>query len=613
VFYSFGVAIASWLWILDSEFHFITNILLLSAQPELMSTYRSSSAKVTTKVLALLALVLIAVLALAPIINAQITPVSILRQDEYVNFVHTYMYTDANATRSNYTIVEKPMFPVYFNDSQIGIGKEWSIVEPLVAGHNYHVYCYGSWVNNGSLPKTDYDIYVFNPRGVQESEHTEAAGLPEHLGTRVNDTFFTPTMTGNYTFVLRNDGRESNGTQQATFMAIENVQTDQWFNSTIAGKLPNDQPQYRTGWAYEFVADSSQIEVYVQVPETLDMYEARLYVMSDQNSLILNKAPLPWEPGLYGNRTGGSANVTTANEVGGYSLDSVEYRGVAYASCEYRGQDMFLRYNKTDSSPSTDANMNTTKTLYHLVLIGEAGNGNLNILVKTRFGDAALTPTQATADLTKVRAGNDTKVTFTSNSTDLTSAVLDYTNDSWLTSKQLQMTVVNNRNCSATIPKQVAGTFVEYNVTAKDNLMNTLNASGSFSVKQLSTLNVTAVHDIIRLGENLTLQGILTGANGSTTVQVQLMSALATNNYEAHTNQDGNFTLNIQFNATDTWAVQAAFAGDKDAYPCFGSQFMVEIQEQPFYVKNGVFLGGGGFFGVVGLALFYYVKKRRSA
>jgi hypothetical protein len=30
--------------------------------------------------------------------------------------------------------------------------------------------------------------------------------------------------------------------------------------------------------------------------------------------------------------------------VGGYNLESEEYRGVAYASYEFNGQDMFLKY-----------------------------------------------------------------------------------------------------------------------------------------------------------------------------------------------------------------------------------------------------------------------------
>lgn len=156
---------------------------------------------------------------------------------EYQQYVHTYI----NSSEGNWTSVDKPMFPVYFNDSQIAIGGTWSIVEPLVANHSYHVYCYGKWVNNGSAPKTDYDIYVFNPQGVQESEHTEAAGLPEHLGTRVNDTFFVPSVSGDYTFVIANDARQSNDTEQATFAGSYAVYPCE---STMLTAKVEEQPFY---------------------------------------------------------------------------------------------------------------------------------------------------------------------------------------------------------------------------------------------------------------------------------------------------------------------------------------------------------------------------------
>jgi len=67
---------------------------------------------------------------------------------EYQQYVHTDWL-------GNRTYVEKPMFPVYLNESQVPIGKNWTIVCPLQAGHSYHVYCYGAWVHTGDEPKTD--------------------------------------------------------------------------------------------------------------------------------------------------------------------------------------------------------------------------------------------------------------------------------------------------------------------------------------------------------------------------------------------------------------------------------------------------------------------------
>jgi hypothetical protein len=524
------------------------------------------------------------------VVTSVLAPFSVKAETalEYDQFVHTHI----NSEKGNLTMVEKPMFPVQFNDSQIAIGGNWSITEPLQANQSYHVYVYGKWVNNGSTPKTDYDIYVYNPSGELESEHTEAAGLPEHLGTRVNDTFFVPQTTGNYTFVIANDARQSNGTQQATFMVIENIETDQWYTRSIEGKSLSGADNINTTWAYEFVSDKPQIEIYLRVPLTLDMYEARLYVMSNPQSLIINDAPLPWEPGLYGNRT---ANV------GGYSLDSNEYRGAAYASCEFKGQDMMLNYNTTAKG----------KTLYHLVLIGEDGAGDVDFLVKTRFGDARLAPVKI---LSRVVPGNETTVAYASNSTVLDSAVLDYTTDHWNNTQSMQMQTAN-RTCNATVPAQKAGTLVEYRVHANDTLMNRLTAEGSFTVKHFSMLNINAAREKVRAGENVTVTGTLNLAgqnNNSAPVTVKLMSANATDQAEVRTAQDGTFTLSFRTNSSGAWALQASFAGNNVTYASDSNQVVVVVEEQPFYVKNGVFIGGG-FIGVIAVGgAVAYVRKRRQ-
>jgi hypothetical protein len=550
------------------------------------------TAEIRSQAPALLAIALIIVLTFTPGAGVKAVLNSAAHPSEYQQFVQNY----TNSSRGNWTSVGKPMFPVFFNDSQIAIGSNWSIVEPLVAGQNYHVYCYGAWVNNGSTPKTDYDIYVYDPKGKLESEHTEAAGLPEHLGTRVNDTFFTPALSGNYTFVILNHAGESKGAQSATFMAIENVQPNQWVTKYIEGKRPDGTATYYTSWAYEFATNSPRIELYIRVPNTLDMYEARLYVMSNANSSIVNNAPLPWEPGLYGNLSDG---------VGGYSLDSEQYRGVAYASCEYKGQDMYLNY----SSNSTAVSLN--QTLYHLVLIGEAGSGNLDFLVKTQFGNTGLLTANSTGNPTQVVAGKETNITYLSKSTDLEIAFLEYTINNWTSSTDISMQI-NNRTCSAVIPSQEPGTFLQYLVTANDTLENTFSDTGNYFVKQLPTLNITVLDENIWVGKNLTIEGTLLGVSQSSSVDLQFMSANQTLDFQVMTSENGSFIFSNHFNNTGTWSLQSSFSGDSFAYPCYGNQLLIHIQEPPFIVKNGIFIGGGGFFGVVGLALFYYIKKRRQ-
>ena len=270
----------------------------------------------------------------------------------------------------------KPVYPIKIRESEILVGTNRTYRIFLQKDCMYHVYCYGDWVDYGSDPETDYDIYVYDPEGKLIASHTEAAGLPEHLGTTVDQPFFTPTKTGNYSFLIKNDPRESEGANEATLMAIEHIECNSLYKQNLQGKV-NGKPGENASWAYEFCTDSKHIEVWIDVPESLDMYEARLYPMANPSKNIgatLNGIPLAWEPGLYGELSHG---------YGGYNLNSTGFRNPdAIASCEYPGQDMLINYTHPD-----DGN-----TLYHLVLIGEEGAGEITFRVKTDFGPRAHNP-----------------------------------------------------------------------------------------------------------------------------------------------------------------------------------------------------------------------------
>lgn len=503
-----------------------------------------------------------------------------------------YVHTVTTASWGGVTFVEKPVFPVEIKNASVPIGGTWTIICPLVAGHNYHVYCYGEWVHTGPEPKTDYDIYVYNPSGSMESLHTEAAGLPEHLGTTVNAPYFKAQSTGNYTFVISNDARESNGTEAATFMIIENIECDQWFDKEIRGKV-NSASVLQTSWAYEFVTNSSQIEIYVNVPDTLDMYEARLYCMSDSKSISINNISLPWEPGLYGNGT----------KVGGYNLESESYRGVAYASCEYLGQDMLINY----SAPSVTEGSNDA-TLYHLVLMGEYGEGTVDFLVKTNFG----------GDLTKLSVNNritpDKEVVVAYNSTvnPLTDAVLHFTTTEWQNQTSITMQI-DEHVCNSTIPRQPAGSLVKYRVSAIDLLENNLTVTGEYGVKQNSNfLSFDTVEENVLLGNNITFAGRVSSEAAGEPIQIQVLSPNETLIIECDSFGDGSFTGTFMPSRSGTWTAQAMFLGNEKTYETNSGIVMFMINEPNFAQKNALYIGIAFAVIIAVFCVIVFIKNKRG-
>jgi hypothetical protein len=320
------------------------------------------------------ATIIVILIALSPILETQ--ALELTASQDYKQFVHTTI----NGSKGNITALDKPIYPVTINSSQIQTGQNWTVTCPLQANHQYHIYCYGAWTNTQIEAKTDYDIYVYSPSGSLVSTHTQAAGIIEKLNSEGNGNFFVPSQSGNYTFVVNNDARESLGSQQATFTIIENINCNQWYTAPIQGKNGNGAANTKTAWTYEFSTSAATVEVYLTVPKTLDMYEARLFLLNDGSGPTLNGYPLALESGLYGNITG--------TIVGGYNFDTNGSRGVAYDSCEHLGDDMFLTYT---------ANATGTK-LYYLALIGEVGQGDVQLMVKSDFNQILLSPPKRLAE-----------------------------------------------------------------------------------------------------------------------------------------------------------------------------------------------------------------------
>ena len=492
----------------------------------------------------------------------------------------------------NWTFTRKPVTPMRINSSQIQVGANWTYVYALVANRTYHVYCYGEWIDEGAAPKTDYDIYVYNPAGELEGYHTEAAGLPEHLGTTTEEPFFRPLYSGNYTFVIRNDPRESQNADAATLMVIEHVETNVWYDRLIEGKQGNASME-DTCWAYEFAASSERIEIQVQVPDGLDMYEARLYLMANPSTKkgeLLSGVPLAWEPGLYGQ---------VDKDFGGYNLDSKGVRGEAYASCEFFGQDMLISY----TAPHPEDSM------YHLALMGEAGAGDVSFRVKTNFGDSEL---QLTAPLGKVYPSDETAVTVVSNNSRIQKASLHYSVDNWNTSTVLEM-AVDNRTCNGTIQGQAAGETVSYRVEAYDILDNKMSLNGSYVVKHHSQVNLTLGKASVTLGENVSISGFVTPILNISAARVKIVftASNGTKIEQYRFLRGSNFSTSFKPPSLDSWSLRVEFLGDQERFEAVSDVIGFVVVEPSFMVKYSLYIYAGVGLAITALCIVFVIRRRQ--
>jgi hypothetical protein len=456
-----------------------------------------------------------------------------------------------------WTYIDKPVYPVKINASSIQIGSNWTYVYTLSNRSSYHAYFYGEWIGS----KTDYDIYVYNPLGELESIHTEAAGLPEHLGTTVDGAYFTPKYSGNYSFLIVNDARESQEAKAATFMLIEHIDCNMWHSRYLQGKV-NNVHVYNTSWAYEFLTSSRHVEVKVEVPDTLDMYEARLYVMANPSrsmGTVLNGVPLAWERGLYGEKD-------SSGFYGGFNLDSKGFRRAdATASCEYPGQDMLINFTSPYSGD----------TLYHLVLIAENGTGTARFMVKTDF-ESPIIGIQAPVE--RAYSYNETTISAQINDTksSLERVLLSYTADNWKTSASVNMTASQNQPYAGMIPGQPAGSSIKYRIAAYDTAGNMAEAKGAYVVKNPTNVTFSLSNSTIYGGDNITVTGRITPSGVTVALNYSCQGTTVTRQVSADSN--GFFNDGYSPNKVGQWTVSAGWRGNGTYFEGFGGPKNFTVQ-----------------------------------
>jgi len=457
--------------------------------------------------------------------------------------------------------VPKPVDPVFINDGddtiEIGPSQEWDscfLEYDLIRNHTYHVFLVGDFVINDTNPVTDYDIYTYLPNARVPEEryttHTESAGLPEQVANDAAHQYFVPPQSGEYTFEIRYDDRDSEeGTEPlpAIFMLIEHIDVNKWYDQKLEGREGEDEV-WNTAWAYEINTSSPQIRVMVDVPSTLDMYEVRLYAMANPESVFgydLYDVGVPF----------GDYFTTFIGSYGGYNASTRGDRNIlAMDSGEFKGDNLRFTYY----SPGGESGNNI---FYYLVLIAEHGKGTVDFIVQTDFSPPQLSLVDPPEFVIE---DDDTEILVTiDDDADIEKVWFNYTNDgeNWF-KEDLRSGV---EGYEATLENYLAGDFVEYIVYARDEFGNEGSTASSFQVKKTATISCS-IADMTLIGnQDAKITGVTTLE--SAPLHVNFTNGDYVENFDLITGEDGAFSLTFRPPVLGDWSFQAYFEGDNISLP----------------------------------------------
>jgi hypothetical protein len=454
--------------------------------------------------------------------------------------------------------VPKPVDPVFINDGidtiEIGPPHEWDswfLEYDLKRDHKYHVFLVGDFVINSTDPVTDYDIYTYLPNGFKNGTHTESAGLPEQAFSDGVHQYFVPSSSGEYTFEIKYDDRDSENDSDplpAIFMLIEHIDVNEWYDQELEGRDWQDNEVWNTAWAYEFNTTSSQIRVSVDVPRSVDMYEARLYAMADTESGIgydLYDIGAPF----------GEYFTAFSGEYGGYNTSSRGDRNIdAMDSGEFKGDPLDFTYD----TPSGHSGRNI---FYYLVLIAEDGKGTVDFIIQTDFSPPELTildPPELVIE------DEDTEIRVTiDDEADIEEVWIEYTNDGEDWSREDLSSGVDGYE--VTLENYWAGDFVNYTVYAEDEFGNVGSTGSSFKVKKTATISCSITDMTLMGNQDAKISGVTTLE--SSPIHVNFTNGDMVKDLNIVTKEDGTFSLTYNPPVLGDWSFQAYFAGDNFSLP----------------------------------------------
>ena len=234
-------------------------------------------------------------------------------------FIATIVFCMTQVLVSSFAIkpVIYPVNPLKINSTDFESQDTLDVVYWLEEDKMYHIFIVGDWVGS-TESRTDYDVTYFDTLSDLDRSHTEAPAFPEQIWNDGKGMYYLSEYTGKHTFKIWYDEDDSGEERDALMMAIEHIEVDQIYSKVLKGRsISGGEYEYNTffnPWAWEFNTKANEFEVYVEVPDSLDMFELRLFPMAqpstgigynlsrekEGNDLIWLRPKVYWDLGFRG-------------------------------------------------------------------------------------------------------------------------------------------------------------------------------------------------------------------------------------------------------------------------------------------------------------------------
>jgi hypothetical protein len=472
-------------------------------------------------------------------------------------------------------VIDKPWEPLFIGDGTIPTGDKMVVTCTLQAGKRYHVFLVGDYVNEAN-PRTDYDIFVYPPSGPQTT-HTEATGMPEQVANDAVHQFYVAQSSGTYRFEIHNDPEDTkNGmAEPAVFMVIEHIETDKRLNTSLMGRLLSSDPQNPAStWACEFTTPASNFTVYVDTPDDIDMFEARVYPMANPGTTGYEIWGVPTP-------NGDLLNGTVEGGYGGFNTTIEGYRPASLtASCEHMGEKMEINVSGFGSSNSTSASLGVS---YFLVLIAEYSRESPSAVPFYIRTDTTKPVINMTSSCGTVYAERNVEFRCNISSPRSINRVwLNFTINGKPTVYSYELSPEEG-HYSVDLPFFMGGDMVNYTIYAEDEIDNVGRLDSSFNVKTRTETSICVSNGYVVGGETVEVTGQTTLAGAS--LRLNFTSGGFKEIIPVNADQLGGYRYTYLPKHAGSWSVTTKFDGDDSAYPSTSSPASFTITPQPTSVS----------------------------